>query len=50
MYIRGETFLRTREGARATAEYQKIIDHRGIEPTSPLYSLAHLGLGRAYAL
>jgi tetratricopeptide (TPR) repeat protein len=50
MYIRGEAFLKTRDGAKAAAEYQKILDHRGIAPHSPLYSLAHLGVGRAYAL
>jgi len=50
MYIRGEAFLRARDGVKAAAEYQKILDHRGIDPTSPLYSLARLGVGRAYAL
>jgi tetratricopeptide (TPR) repeat protein/tRNA A-37 threonylcarbamoyl transferase component Bud32 len=49
-YIRGEAHLRARQGAEAAAEYQKILDHRGLDPTSPLYPLAHLGLGRAYAL
>jgi eukaryotic-like serine/threonine-protein kinase len=49
-YIRGEAFLKAREGGKAAAEYQKILDHRGIAATSPLYSLARLGLGRAYAL
>jgi len=42
--------LRLHNGARAATEYQKILDHRGIAPTNPLYSLARLGLGRAYAL
>jgi len=50
MYIRGEAFLKARDGVKAAAEYQKILDHRGIDPTSPLYSLARLGVGRAYAL
>ena len=50
VYVRGESFLRAHDGAKAAAEYQKILDHRGVEPTSVLYSLAHLGLGRAYAL
>jgi tetratricopeptide (TPR) repeat protein len=50
IYIRGEGFLRLRDGVKAAAEYQKIIDHRGIDPTSPLCSLARFGLGRAYAL
>ncbi|MFZ0300618.1 MAG: protein kinase [Candidatus Sulfotelmatobacter sp.] len=46
--VRGEAFLRLHDGAKAAAEYQKILDHRGIDPTGWLYSLAHLGLGRAY--
>jgi hypothetical protein len=34
----------------AAAEFQKILDHRGVDPLSPLYALAHLGSARAYAL
>ena len=48
--IRAEAYLRLRDGAKAAAEYQKIVDHRGIGATSPLGPLAKLGLGRAYAL
>ena len=50
MYIRGEAFLKAHDGAKAAAEYQKILDHQGIDPTNPLYALARLGMGRAYAL
>ena len=52
MYVRGEAYLRicTQDGAKAATEYQKILDHHGIAPNSPLYTLARLGLGRAYAL
>jgi eukaryotic-like serine/threonine-protein kinase len=50
IHIRGEAFLNLHDGVKAAAEYQKILDHRGVDPTSVLYSLAHLGLGRAYAL
>jgi tetratricopeptide (TPR) repeat protein len=50
MYIRGEAFLRAKEGTKAAAEYRKILDHRGIDPTNPVYALARLGMGRAYAL
>src|SRR5262249_37179422 len=32
------------------AEFQKILDHRGYAPLSPLYPLARLGLARAAAL
>jgi serine/threonine protein kinase/tetratricopeptide (TPR) repeat protein len=50
IYIRGKAFLHLRDGVKAAAEFQKILDHRGIDPTSVLWSLAHLGIGRAYAL
>jgi eukaryotic-like serine/threonine-protein kinase len=50
MFVRGEAYLRLGDGAKAVAEYQKILDHRGINPTSPLYTLALLGSGRAYLL
>jgi eukaryotic-like serine/threonine-protein kinase len=49
-HIRGQAFLRLKEGAKAAGEYQKILDHRGVDPTNVIYTLAHLGLGRAYAL
>jgi tetratricopeptide (TPR) repeat protein len=50
IYVRGLAYLRAREGAQAAAEFQKILDHRGVDPLSPLYALARLGLARAYAL
>jgi len=49
-YVRGEAFLRAHDGEKAGAEFQRILDHRGVASTNVLYSLAHLGLGRAYAL
>ena len=49
-YIRGEAFLGSKQGAKAAAEYQKILDHRGVAPLDVSYALSHLGLGRAYAL
>ena len=49
-YVRGEAYLRSHDGANAAPEFQKILDHRGIQPTSQFLSLAKLGLGRAYAL
>ncbi len=39
-----------RQGKEAAAEFQKILDHRGIVLNSPVGALAHLGLGRAYIL
>jgi hypothetical protein len=32
------------------AEFQKILDHRGIVLNEPIGALAHLQLGRAYSL
>ena len=49
-YLRGQAYLNQQKGADAAVEFQKIIDHRGSQPTSPFYSLAHLGLARAVAL
>ncbi|MFZ3265436.1 MAG: protein kinase [Terriglobales bacterium] len=49
-YVRAQAFLRLKDGAKAAAEYQKILAHRGIDPLDVAYNLSHLGLGRAYAL
>jgi eukaryotic-like serine/threonine-protein kinase len=49
-YPRGEAYLRLKDGAKAAAEYQKILAHRGTDALDARYNLAHLGLGRAYAL
>ena len=50
IYTRGQAYLQAKKGAEAAAEFQKIVDHRGIVPTDPVHSLAKLGLGRAYVL
>jgi len=50
VYLRGEAYLLAHQGKEAAAEFQKIIDHRGIVLNFPLGALAHLGLGRACAL
>jgi tetratricopeptide (TPR) repeat protein len=49
-YLRGQAYLNQQKGADAAAEFEKILDHRGSQPTSPLYPLAELGLARAAAL
>jgi predicted Zn-dependent protease len=49
-HLRAEAYLRLKDGAKAAAEYQKILDHRGTDPEDANYALSHLGLGRAYAL
>jgi hypothetical protein len=50
VYVRGESYLVAHQGHEAATEFQKIIDHRGIVTNAPIGALAHLGLGRAYAL
>jgi len=50
VYMRGEAYLAAHQGREAAAEFQKILDHRGIVLNSPLGALAHLQLGRAYAM
>ena len=49
-WVRGQAYLQAKNGALATEEFQKIIEHRGWDVLSPLWPLAHLGLARAAAL
>lgn len=49
VYLRGEAYLRLKQWDNAAAEFQKIIDHRGLVWNFPLGSLAHLQLARARA-
>jgi eukaryotic-like serine/threonine-protein kinase len=49
-YVRGEAYLSAHQGSNAAAEFQKILDHRGIVRDSPIGALAHLQIGRAYAM
>jgi serine/threonine protein kinase/tetratricopeptide (TPR) repeat protein len=50
IYVRALAYLRAKRGTEAAAEFQKIVDHRGIAPTAPEHSLAKLGLGRSYVM
>ncbi len=50
VYVRGEAYLAAGQGQQAAAEFQKLIDHRGIVQNFVLGALAHLQLGRARAL
>jgi tetratricopeptide (TPR) repeat protein len=50
LYLRGEAYVELHDYGKALAEYQKIADHRGLNPASLLYVLARLGAGRAFAL
>jgi serine/threonine protein kinase len=50
VYVRGEAYLAAHQGSEAVAEFQKILDYRGIVVNEPIGALARLGLGRAYAM
>ena len=50
IYTRGEAYLALHQPAQAAAEFQKILDHRGIVVSDPIGALARLQLGRAFAL
>jgi serine/threonine protein kinase/tetratricopeptide (TPR) repeat protein len=50
VYLRGQAYLAMHQGQQAATEFQKFLDHRSIVLNSPLGALAHLGLGRSYAL
>jgi len=50
VYVRAQSYLLLRRGDEAAAEFQRMLDHRGIVMNCPLGALARLGLARAYAL
>ena len=50
IYVRGLAYLAAHRGADAAAEFQRILDHRGIVVADPIGALARLQLGRAFLL
>jgi len=50
VYVRAQAYLASQQGNVAAAEFQKIVDHRGLLWNCATGALAHLGLGRAYAM
>ena len=50
IYMRGEAHLAAHQGAEAAIQFQRILDHRGVVGSDPVGALAHLQLGRAFAL
>jgi eukaryotic-like serine/threonine-protein kinase len=50
VYVRGEAYLAALKGREAAAEFQKILDHRGVVVNQPIGALAHLQIGRAKAM
>jgi tetratricopeptide (TPR) repeat protein len=49
-YVRGQALMAVHQYTEAAAEFQKILDHRGIVGADPIGALAHLQLGRVFAL
>jgi eukaryotic-like serine/threonine-protein kinase len=49
-YVRGDALMAEHRYPEAAAEFQKILDHRGIVGADPIGALAHLQLGRVFAL
>ena len=47
VYVRAQTYLSSHQGQFAAAEFQKILDHRGLLWNCATGPLAHLGLARA---
>ena len=49
-YVRGQVLMAARRNAEAGAEFQKILNHRGLVGLDPIGALAHLQLGRVFVL
>jgi eukaryotic-like serine/threonine-protein kinase len=49
-YVRGEAYLAAGRGQEAAAEFQKVLDHRGVVTADPIGALARLQMGRAYVV
>jgi tetratricopeptide (TPR) repeat protein len=50
VYVHGEAYLAAHQMSEAAAEFQKVLGHSGIVVNEPIGALAHLQLGRAYAM
>ena len=49
-YLRGKAYLMLRDGTRAAAEFQKVLDHRSLVLMDFKCALSRLGLARAHAI
>jgi DNA-binding winged helix-turn-helix (wHTH) protein/tetratricopeptide (TPR) repeat protein len=50
VYVRGIAYLAAHRGPEAAAEFQKLLNHRGLVFNQAIGALAHLGIARAYAM
>jgi hypothetical protein len=49
-YVRGLAYLQAKQPTEARAQFQKILDHRGLIGSTAMTPLAHLGIARAEVL
>jgi len=50
VYVRGLAYLAARQGNQAAAEFQKILDYRGVVVSDPVGALARLQIARAFSM
>ncbi len=50
VYLRGLAYLEAADGLHAAAEFQRILDHRGVAPLSVLYPMSYVQHARASML
>jgi serine/threonine protein kinase/Flp pilus assembly protein TadD len=50
IYVRGQAYLASHQGAEASAEFERILNWRGVVLNEPIGALAYLGLARANAM
>ena len=50
VYVRGQAYLLAHDGRAAAAEFQKMLDHKGVLQNFVIASLVRLQIARAYAM
>ena len=50
LYVRGNAYLKAHQPAEAVQAFQRMIELRSLYAADSIIPLAHLGLGRAYAM
>jgi DNA-binding winged helix-turn-helix (wHTH) protein/tetratricopeptide (TPR) repeat protein len=49
-YVRALAYLQLRKAHEAAAEFQAVLDHRGVAPLETMLETSRLGLARSYAM
>jgi tetratricopeptide (TPR) repeat protein len=50
VYVRAISLAKAGDAQAAGREFQHVLDNRGVDPTSPLLPLSHLGLARTHSM